>query len=282
MTKFHIILDYRDFLYSSVNPPDSGINITKLSEYLTQLGADVRVWNYSNIDISEDWSNQLIVYQSTEDRGLFYKDYIEDVILALEKRGAILIPDFFAFRAHHNKAYQELIRSHYLPESKIKSFIFGCFEDLKKESLNINYPCVLKSAAGAKSTGVHLCQNQKELFKKAKQVSITWDWIEAIKDYIKRQIRHHHVPVSQHKNKFIVQSFLPDLKGDYKVLVYGNKAFALERKVADGDFRASGSGILIIDQKIPVSVLECFRTDKTLRSTFRRLNIAYFEVILNC
>ena len=123
MTKFHIILDYRDFLYSSVNPPDSGINITKLSEYLTQLGADVRVWNYSNIDISENWSNQLIVYQSTEDRGLFYKDYIEDVILALEKRGAILIPDFFAFRAHHNKAYQELIRSHYLPESKIKSLI---------------------------------------------------------------------------------------------------------------------------------------------------------------
>ena len=75
-----------------------------------------------------------------------------------------------------------------------------------------------------------------------------------------------------------MQSFLPDLKGDYKVLVYGNKAFALERKVADGDFRASGSGILIIDQKIPVSVLEyAFELTKRFGVPFAAYDIAYFE-----
>ena len=250
MIKFHIIRDYRNFLYSSVKPPDSGVDLNALQHHLETAGVNCQIWNFRNIDLTQDWAGALVIYQSSEDRGLFYKDYIEDVILALKKRGAILIPDFFAFRCHHNKSFQELIREIYLPDSKIKSRVFGCLEDLEREIETIEYPCVIKTAAGAKSTGVQLAKTKSELRRVARRMSATIDPVELLKDLLKRLIRKDYVPVSQHKRKFLVQTFLPGLSGDYKVLVYGNKAFAIERNVAPKDFRASGSGLLIVDQPI--------------------------------
>jgi len=254
--KFHIIRDYRNFFYSSTKPPDSSVKLDLLAAHLEAAGATCQVWDFRNIDLSADWDGELVVYQSCEDRGLLYKDYSEDVILALEMRGAVLIPDFWAFRCHHNKAIQELVRDLYLPDSRIKSRVFGCFEDLEKEISSVVYPCVLKSAAGAKSTGVSLCKNERDLRKKARRISASIDPVEWLKDRVKRVVRPEYVPVSQHKRKFLIQTFLPGLGGDFRVTVIGERAFAMQRFVRPNDFRASGSGRRTLDDPVPEVLLD--------------------------
>ncbi|RLD52054.1 MAG: hypothetical protein DRJ05_17785, partial [Bacteroidetes bacterium] len=59
----------------------------------------------------------------------------------------------------------------------------------------------------------------------------------------KIRIRKHtgYKPETKYQNKFIVQSFIPGLTNDWKVLVYGDHYYILKRGIKDNDFRASGS-----------------------------------------
>lgn len=276
--KFHIIRDYRDFFYSSNKPPDSSVKLDLLAGHLEAAGASCQIWDFRNINLSMNWEGELVVYQSCEDRGLLYKDYSEDVILALQMRGAVLIPDFWAFRCHHNKALQELIRELYVPESRISSRVFGCFEDFEKEIGATSYPCVLKKAAGAKSTGVSLCKNEHELRRMARRISASIDPVEWLKDRIKRVVRPGYTPVSQHKRKFLIQSFLPGLDGDYRVTVFGERAFAMQRFAPPNDFRASGSNRRTLSDPVPEVLLEyAFELRRRFDVPYCSLDIVLFD-----
>lgn len=46
------------------------------------------------------------------------------------------------------------------------------------------------------------------------------------------------------REKMIIQNFIPNLQNDFKVLVFGEKYYILQRNVRKNDFRASGSGKL--------------------------------------
>ena len=46
---------------------------------------------------------------------------------------------------------------------------------------------------------------------------------------------------SRYRNKFITQQFIPNLKSDFKILVYGDMYYILERAIRRNDFRAIGS-----------------------------------------
>lgn len=277
MKQVTIITDYRGFLYSSVKNVDVGIDLKVFVEKLNLLSVEAEVIYYRDVNINDNWKDKVIVYQSSEDRGLYYKDYIEDVLLVLEAAGAKILPNFHAFRAHHNKAFQELYRPIILPESFISSKVYGCIEDLVEQVNSIEFPCVLKASQGAKSKTVSLCKNRNELIAKSKKLSACFNFTEWSKDLIKSFIRPYHVRVSQHKVKFIVQKFIPGLTGDFKVLIYGNKCVAIERGVKEGDFRASGSGLMKIDQEIPMQVISyAFELAK-------RFDVPYgsFDVALN-
>ena len=241
------------------------------------MNVEAEVIYFRDVNVSDNWKDKVVVYQSSEDRGLYYKDYIEDVLLVLEEAGAKILPNFHAFRAHHNKAFQELYRPLILPESFISSKVYGCIEDLIEQIDSIEFPCVLKASQGAKSKTVSLCHNRNELIAKSKKLSACFNFTEWSKDLIKSYIRPYHVRVSQNKVKFIVQKFIPGLTGDFKVLIYGNKCVALERGVKEGDFRASGSGLLKIDQEIPMQVIS-YAFDLA-----KRFGVPYgsFDVALN-
>ncbi len=47
--------------------------------------------------------------------------------------------------------------------------------------------------------------------------------------------------------------------GDYRIIVYGNKYYALYRKNRENDFRASGSGNLDFEIKLPDGLLDYAR-----------------------
>jgi hypothetical protein len=62
--------------------------------------------------------------------------------------------------------------------------------------------------------------------------------------------------MSNNRKKFIVQTFIPNLNGDYRVLVYGEKFYVVYRENRDNDFTASGSGKLNFEADIPNGLLD--------------------------
>jgi len=261
--KILILTDYRGYLCGKL-PHESG-GMVDVSKIIGLLGNDFEVecCKYGDIDFGKRYRGWYVIYAASEERGLMYEDFMEDILLSLKYGGAILVPDFKYFRAHANKVFQELIRKQFVNEELRlpNSTVIGRMDeiDIKKYS---NFPYIVKMASGSGSIGVRLVKNKKELehvvtdltyvdyhdanFKKKN------DWIynklvwKAIA--IRYGIRHKQkLPENprkwMHSNKIIVQDFIPGLNMDYKVLYYYGKYYVLRRHNRKGDFRASGSGL---------------------------------------
>lgn len=240
-----LITDYRNQFYESVRSHGASIDLVRMGTYFSDRGYKLRVMQFHELDFqNSDYKECLILYQSSEDRGLLYKDYIEDILLGFMLQGAILIPDFPKFRAHHNKVFMEILRS--ISDCKaakgIASLGYGTFEefarniDLQPEKL------VMKPASGARSSGVRLVEGHAAQLRYARRLSSSFNLIECFKKLVNSIIRKDYPRKSLHRRKFVVQEFLPGLNGDYKILVYGEKYYVLQRLNRKNDFRASGSG----------------------------------------
>lgn len=224
------------------------MNLYKLCKYFKKFGWIIKIIKFKDLDLEQNFKNKFILYQSSERQGGFYKSYIEDIIYYLENRGAIVLPKYEYLKAHHNKVYMELLRKSFKNDDlkTIRSWVFGSLNDAL--SLNPKFPVVLKTAAGAGSYGVRLARNEKEYKKVVKELSKVY-YYESLYDMGKYVIKKIIFPriMKTHKKverKFIVQTFVNNLKGDYKVLYYGGKYYTLYRKNRNNDFRASGSGKL--------------------------------------
>lgn len=226
------------------------MDLKLITSYFEKFGYETKIYNFSQIDFRKNnYKNCLFIYTSQEDLGQHYKSYIEDVVLGLELQGAILIPSYNLLKAHDNKVFMEIIRNGLNNNlvNNIKSYHFGSLEELKNSSINFDYPVVIKKYAGSMSKGVFLANSEDDLHKKARKVCRSVHFFSDFKDLL-RPIRHNgYIEESRFRNKFIVQQFIPNLKNDWKVLIYGNRFYILYRGVRDNDFRASGSGKFIFD-----------------------------------
>lgn len=253
--KILILTDQRGFLAGSRQPDKLMVDVNAIRKKLENDGFEVEILSIHNVRFPSKYKGWYVVYPSSEDPGLFYKDYIEDILLGLQTDGAILLPEFNMFRAHHNKMFMEICRN-FLPKeyNTIKSIGFYGVTDFKRKAENITkYPIVIKTAEGSSSAGVYIAQDREEalrIISKASKVSYhsaIYEPIQKMKDSIKphlvraglRKRELYSIPARQ---KMIAQSFVDNLTCDYKVLVFGEKYYVLRRKVRDNDFRASGSG----------------------------------------
>jgi hypothetical protein len=250
MKKLLILLDYKRDFQCSVEDLSTykSMNIDKVLTYFKSYNYIVTVLCFSDIDLEADYKGVFVLYHSSEDKGLFYKSYIEDICFFLKDSGAILIPNLSYLRAHHNKSFMEMMRYQFKNDKlkTIKSSVYGVFEDALKK--DINYPVVLKVAEGAGSNGVVLVHNEKELIKYSCQL-LRIIYANSFTELIKKVLgnifwKKNKRDYTDFRNKFIVQNFIDRLSGDYKVLFYAGKYYILGRKNRVDDFRASGSGIL--------------------------------------
>lgn len=254
MIKVNCIIDYKGKFESKVpsKPYNTGFDKDLLKKYCHQFGMEINYLNFSDIDFKNNYENDIFVYTSSEDYGLYYKSYIEDVIFGLEEAGALVIPKAKYLRAHHNKVYMEILRSIILQDTSINSKHFGTLEELLANEKSLNYPLVVKPAIGSSSRGVGLVQNKSELIKHVKKISQINDYIGILQDYglyIKKKLqRDIYKRDSIYKRKFIIQNFIKGLSNDWKVLIYGDKYYVLKRKNSKNDFRASGSGLFEIGE----------------------------------
>lgn len=258
-----LLLDYRDQFYFSTRYRGACVDVAKLKDYFNSHGYNLLTKHFFELDLrNENYKDKWIIYQSSEDPNLHYKDYIEDVILALKVQGAKLVPEFNYFRAHHNKVYMEFLRD-LLPIPEIKSITsksFGTFEEyIRSHAFKSDDPFVIKPGSGTRSSMVSLLDSDSKKKKHSHKISRTFT-LDNFKLFVsKLKTGKPFTPMSNNRRKFIIQNFIPNLKGDYRILVYGKKYYVVFRGNRDNSFTASGSGKLDFNTPIPKGLLDYAR-----------------------
>lgn len=253
-----ILIDDRGFFYSSTKERGGSLDVDVLKSELELFGYRVEIKNFYQISFCESYKNKIILYQSTEDPDLKYKDYIEDILLGLQNRAAILVPDFHKFRAHHNKVYMEILRDCYDldPYQDIFSKKYGTIEEFAKDIKNQTFPLVLKPGFGSRSKGICKVHTEQEAIKRAKRISRTFTLTNIKRSLLSLFDGLGYKRISNYRNKFIVQNYITGLAGDYKVLIYGDRYYVLKRENRNNDFRASGSGKFLFPDNPPKELLD--------------------------
>jgi len=158
-----------------------------------------------------------------------------------------LIPPFDIFRSHNNKGYQGLLRKK-LSLPILQETYFGTLEELKSIIDTINFPIVLKGTKGSGSKNVSLMHNEQQLLRIVRKQSRKSSYlIDLSKRYLKRyaftgKYTYDNSRESLYYENFVLQEFIPGLSNDWKVLIFFDKYYVLERQIRTNDFRASGSG----------------------------------------
>ncbi|NCA98761.1 MAG: hypothetical protein EOM70_05240 [Clostridia bacterium] len=283
MRSLLIIQDMRGWFWKTYPTPnqtkslDTRIIVTELAK----CDFEVQLTRYDRFDFSKNYTGHYVLYGSSEDYLGGSKSYMDDILLWLELHGAILIPNYKYFRAHHNKVMMELLRQDFSgAEFKtIQSTVLPSASSGQAIQARLPLPAVIKSASGAGSTGVYLARTARDMqiaIRKAScQVSgfpYTWIQLHNLLQFLKRK-----APLYVNNSKYVVQNLIPGLAGDYKVLIFGQRYFALYRLNRTNDFRASGSG-RFVDREDPelFQVLDfARRCHQEIDSPFVSLDIAH-------
>jgi|GEM_PF-183544 len=254
-----LLTDYRGMFYSSTKARGSSVDLGRLKSHFHENNVDLEIRPFSAIDFrSQNYKDLWVLYQSSEDPGLHYKSYLDDIVLGLFTQGAKLIPSFQQFRSHHNKHFLEIFRDlQDIPEIKnIESRRYGTYEDYANDLKNVGKKTfVIKSSDTSKSRGVFLLDSMNKIINIPRAISRTFSF-KNFSYFVETIITGEKTrKISNHRKKFILQEYIGGLPGDYRVVIYGDKYYVLFRKNRQEDFRASGSMDFNYDIALPENLL---------------------------
>ncbi|MBB3185986.1 ATP-grasp domain-containing protein [Microbacter margulisiae] len=196
--------------------------------------------------------------------------FARQLLYSLQQSGKIVFPDFNTMWHFDDKVGQK-----YLLESidapLVPSYVFYNEQAAYEWIERTQFPKVFKLRGGAGSVNVQLIQNKQKAkrivkqafgrgFKHTSLVSLhdTYQKYQQGKlpafDLTKR-IARCFIPTQYSKihgkerGYVYFQDFIPNNAFDIRVIVIGNKAFAIKRMVRKNDFRASGSGMILYDKQ---------------------------------
>lgn len=229
--------------YKVVNAYDTDI-IQQLED------CDAFMWHHSNYD---------------------YRDalFARQLLFSIQQSGKKVFPDYFT-----NWHFDDKVGQKYLLESINAPFVPSYVFYTKKEAIDwineTSFPKVFKLRGGSGSSNVKLVRNQKQakkLVKKAFGKGFSqFDRLNHLKLRYKNFIggkenlfglikgfartiigTEYSRYYPKDKGYIYFQDFIPNNKFDIRIIVIGNKAFALKRMTRENDFRASGSGKIVYD-----------------------------------
>ncbi len=192
------------------------------------------------------------------------------IMNSIEQVGVRCFPNFNS-RWH----FDDKVAQKYLLES-IKAPMVPCYAFYNKETAlehisTINFPIVSKLTRGAGASNVKLLSNKLEAERVINlmfgeginpQPDLTQNLNQKIRiaksiknplQLLNKSFRFFHNRKSEsrrvqnEKGYFYYQEFIPENSFDVRVIIIGNKAFAIKRLNRENDFRASGSGKIIYD-----------------------------------
>lgn len=277
--KLYILLDYDGRFYCEWDKKE--FSLYKFVDCLENNGFNIELLRFCDIDFRKvAFKDTFIIYSSSEVK--YYKDYIDDILLAIHYMGGILIPNYYLFKAHHNKSFQEIYKI-LLNFGNLYGKPFGTLKEFSEKINNFEFPIVLKPPDEFGSKDVLVAYNYSDALRKAKKLSSSFESFIKRKFFLLRaviaakfKIRDKERTYRIYAKKFVVQKFLSNLYDDWKLLIFNKRYYVLNRKVRKNDFRASGSGkFSFIDP--PEGLLDYAET------IFRKLNSPYLalDIVLN-
>ena len=217
------------------------------------------------------------------------------ILFALEHAGIKVFPDFNTGWHFDDKVAQKYLLEA-IDAPLVPSYVFYDKKEASEWAQNTSYPKVFKLKGGAGSANVKLVHNKKECFKlinKAfgtgfKQFDGKEYFLDTLKKYRSRKKSLQDVAKAfgrmfistefsklapRERGYIYFQEFIPNNDSDIRVIVVGNRAFALKRLTREGDFRASGSGNITYDKK---QIDErCIQIAFDINQKLQSQNIAY-------
>lgn len=221
--------------------------------------------------------------------------FAKPLLFALRQAGKVVFPDFnFGWHFDDKVGQKYLFESVGLPVPK--TYVFYTKKEALEWCETATFPKVFKLRGGAGSANVRLAKSAaaaKNLVRQAfgrgfcpvDRWGIAMDllkkraWKAAAKNLagavFPALTRERFMP--RHKGYAYFQDFIPGMEFDMRVVVVGERAFALKRMVRKGDFRASGSGLLMSSRKdIDEScVKSAFRVAHALRGTDAGVSLCF-------
>lgn len=208
-----------------------------LNKIINQLDFSVSVKNILDIDNLVIKEKDIIIYTSSPNSSI--RTYLKDKLFYFQNTN-LLIPSYELLMAHENKGFQEVMKKRKDFGNLKGSYIF----DLEDQT--IPFPKILKTTTGAGSSGVFLIKGKKDISNIKNKLLKTNIKRKIIASQRKLKLKPSEFSLYKYNKKkfklFVEQDFIPNLKHDFKVLVFGDRYFVLKRSVRKNDFRASGSG----------------------------------------
>lgn len=202
-----------------------------------------------------------------------YKDmlFAKQLINALEICGKITFPDYKTSWHFDDKVGQKYLFEA-IEAPLVPSYVFYSEDEALKWVQDTIFPKVFKLRGGAGSTNVKLVRSSlhaKRLVKKAFGNGFSqFDRFGHLKERIRKykERKENYIGVikgigrllfkpefakmhSKEKGYVYFQDYIPDNKFDIRVIIIGEKAFAIKRMVRKNDFRASGSGNILYEKE---------------------------------
>jgi len=236
-------------------------------QYCEENNVEYKIVNCYDSDIIEqirDCDGLMWHWSHTDYRA---QNFARQLIFSIERMGIKVFPNFNTCWHFDDKVGQK-----YLFESinapLVQSYAFYNKKDAFAWIEKTSFPKVFKLRGGAGSQNVKLIKNKKEAKKlvnraftkgfplsdknaglKQRLWVLKRDRNLKSKIHLIKGIIRLLIPVKGmnllpvQKGYIYFQDFVPENKFDDRIVVVGNRAFALRRFVRENDFRASGSGV---------------------------------------
>ena len=201
------------------------------------------------------------------------------ILFALEHAGIPVFPNFKTAWYFDDKVAQKYLFES-LDISHAKSYIFISYREALRFVRKAKYPLIFKLSRGAGSKNVKKIDNKFEAFiiliraftkgfRSVSPLSIVkdklnffWSGNATLQD-VTAAVVHLFWPyeieraIGRERGYVYFQDYIEDCSFDVRVVVVGDKAFAIKRFVRQNDFRASGSGLIEFDKdNIPTACIE--------------------------
>jgi glutathione synthase/RimK-type ligase-like ATP-grasp enzyme len=255
------------------------------SDIIEQIeDCDGLMWHWSHFD----YEARLFAHQLTH---------------SLEMAGKKVFPD-----SNTSWHFDDKVGQKYLMESlnipMVRSYVFYDKKNALEWLKDADFPKVFKLRGGAGSENVKIVKNflvAKKFINKAfrsgykvkSRINLfkerLWQFrrdktIRSLFDISKGILRLFIAKEAERKfpaekNYAYFQDFISGNDHDIRVIVIGEKAFAIKRMVREGDFRASGSGRIIYDKsQVPVKCLElAFEASRKINSQCLACDFVFSE-----
>lgn len=201
-----------------------------------------------------------------------YKDrlFAKQLLYSLQKKGLKVFPNFDTTWHFDDKVGQKyLLEAVYAP--LVPSYVFYTKQDANDWIDHTTFPKVFKLRGGAGADNVKLVRTKaqaRKLVHKAfgrgflqvdgfnvlryrfnKFKHGRGNFIDVCKGFARLFIPTEFVKMYPREKGYVYfQDFIPQNKFDIRIVVIGDKAFALKRLCRENDFRASGGGRIIYDK----------------------------------